>query len=402
MKSGIFKYLAVWSLIFYSIPIRAQYDSARYDRPSLCLMMVARQEMAFSIEIEEVFRNMDMPERFNDHSLGVRVFKVPQDGKPVLDAIISFSEHAEIAKKMVSKWFDRDKASGCFNTHLIQERGLYNATIPDALVAMQTIRGQAVLADAGEKLISRTFLVVNEYKYKKTYSSKKDNSSQEISKDQLDISNQQEMDAYNEQLHGGGRLLSEFSINCTSYLFQLDWTEDVSGTFYHDYYFSCSEPTPEKIEAFKQDKKLFRLSYVGMYSDKLSEKNTHHLTTPKLVKKVCVRITDRNIAKLQHQFPQFRIKASLQASEENENIFKAYVGLKEDIKPSSSFEVLEPELLEDGTYTYKRVGVIQPIDGRIWDNRFMATDEIEQELDATYFKQISGGQLYPGLLIREM
>ena len=78
------------------------------------------------------------------------------------------------------------------------------------------------------------------------------------------------------------------------------------------------------------------------------------------------------------------------------------IGLKEDITPSSRFEVLEPELHEDGTYTYNRVGIIQPIADKIWDNRFMATEEVESDLDATYFKQVSGKELYPGLLIREL
>ena len=106
---------------------------------------------------------------------------------------------------------------------------------------------------------------------------------------------------------------------------------------------------------------------------------------------------------MQHTFPQFRIKARLSTTYENGNqILKAYVGSKEDVTPSSKFEVLMPELHEDGTYTYDRIGIIQPIADKIWDNRYMATEDLDSDIDATYFKQISGGELYPGLLIREL
>jgi len=401
MKSGISKSLFVLLSLGYASLSYAQADSARYDRPSLCLMMIARPDMAYSSEIEEVFRQMDMPERFNNHGLGVRVFKVPQDGKAATVAIESFARHAEVAKKMISKWFCRDKATGCFNTSLLQERGMYNTTIPDVTVAMHTIRGKALLEDAGEKLVGHTFLVVNEFKYEKHFSATKVKSdSQKNVRGQIDLSNQADLDAFNENVHGGD-LLRDFAISCTSYLYQLVWNEEVAGTFYNSYYAPYGSPDAQKSQAFLQDKETFRLEYIGSNTDKLSERNTQKLSTPKLVKKVCVRIVDKNIACLQHQFPQFRIKALLMAGNE-EAPFKAYVGLKEDITPDSRFEVLEPELHEDGTYTYKRVGVIKPLPNKIWDNRYMATDDQPAELDATYFELVSGNDLYPGLVIREM
>lgn len=399
IKSGISKYLLLCLCWLASMPIVAQQDSARYDRPSLCMMMVGRQEMSFSNEIEEVFEHMDMPERYNDHSLGVRVFRVTQDGRPMKDIVTAFAEHAQVAKRMVAKWFGRNKESGCFNMDMLQARGLYNATRQDWIVALQTMRGSDLLADAGEKLIKKTFLVVNEFRYEKKYSTLRDKSdSQELTLSELDLSDREAVDAYNEHVHGGDLLLSEFTISCTSYLFQLDWNEEVAATFYYSYFFPCSDIDADKAQAFKQDKELFHMTYVGMCSDKLTERNTDNMTTSKLVKKACVRITDQNIATLQHTYPDFRIKAMLVGTEP----IKAYVGLKEDITPSSRYEVLEPTLRSDGTYSYKRVGVIKPIAGKIWDNRYMASKNDKSDLDATYFEQVSGGALYPGLIIREI
>lgn len=399
MKSGISKlFLSIVLLTGYSSICRAQSDSARYDRPSLCLMMVGRSDMAYSSEIEDVFRQMDMPERFNDHGLGVRVFRVPQDGKPITTAIGSFIQHAEVAKKMISKWFGRNKETGCYNISLVQERGLYNTSIQDLNIAMHSFRGKAILADAGEKLIGHTFLVVNEFRYEKHLSinSEKAKTAKQVQTN-LDLSNQSDRDAFREQVHEGV-LLRDFTISCTSYLYQLVWNDEVAGTFYNAYYFDCDHLQPEKKQYYQQDKETFRLEYVGAYTDKLTEKNTLRLSTPNLVKKACVRITDLNIAKLQHKYPQFRIKAALV----DESPLKAYIGMKEDVSPQSLYEVLEPELHEDGTYTYHRVGTIRPIADKIWDNRYMATEENRDDLDATYFEQVSGDELRKGLIIREL
>ena len=379
MNPGISKYLSFLVLALLVVPsVMAQSDSARYDRPSLCIMMVARPETAFNEEIENVFRQMDMPERFNDHSLGVRVFKVPSDGTPTLTTITTFAKQVEMAKKMVSKWFSRDKEKGCFNALLLQERGLYNATIADVDIAMQTVRGKAMLSDAGEKLISHTFLVVNEYKYQRNHSSKRSNETSGT--------------------HRLEFLLSDFTISCTSYLFRLEWNDTIANTFFTQYFYDCAHLDESKQQAYITDKTSYKLSFVGQFSDKLTLYNSDQLSTPLLVKKACIRITDRNIAMLQHSHPEFRIKAPLVSTEP----LKAYIGMKEDVTPDTEFEVLEPMLHKDGTYSYKRVGVIRPIAGKIWDNRFMASDGVDSEENATCFKQIAGGELYPGLLIREM
>ena len=66
---------------------------------------------------------------------------------------------------MVAKWFNRDKQTGSFNMELIKERGLYNANQQQTNVARASIRGMALLEDAGELLIHNTYLVVNDIKY---------------------------------------------------------------------------------------------------------------------------------------------------------------------------------------------------------------------------------------------
>ena len=74
------------------------------------------------------------------------------------------------------------------------------------------------------------------------------------------------------------------------------------------------------------------------------------------------------------------------------------------VDEESKYEVLEKAINESGRTEYKRVGIIKPKSGKIWDNRFMATDDKTEnsELEYTTFEKISGGDFYPGMLIREI
>jgi hypothetical protein len=77
--------------------------------------------------------------------------------------------------------------------------------------------------------------------------------------------------------------------------------------------------------------------------------------------------------------------------------------MKEDITEKSRFEVLEVVQDEEGRTTYNRVGIIRPVKGKIWDNRYMADEEgtAEAKLDGTLFERVSGSDFQPGMLIRE-
>lgn len=399
-------FVILLSLVACISQLCAQRDSlSKYDRPSLCEMMVSRGGRIFEREVEQVFRNAEIPERFNDHSLGVKLVRFATNEQNLAKEIQAFSCQQEIAKKMVSKWFSRNKQTGHMDIHLLAERGLYNADKIDVALAKLQVRGIHILEDAGEKLIHRTFLVVHDYVFDYRYTTfvRNTDNPEEESDHVLDLSQKSAIDWYNSQLYKNDLRLANITVGCVSYLFQLQWTDEVAATFYQLYYTSKEECDQQKIAAFKADHTTFQLDYLGKYESSITERNNYRYSNQQLVQKVCVRLVDQNLAALQHTFPQFRIKARLLCStEEGEQVLKAYIGKKEELTSASKFEVLEPELHDDGTYTYNRIGIIQPISEKIWDNRYMATDEIESVLDATYFKQISGGEILPGMLIREI
>ena len=143
---------------------QSQDEDYKYERSSLCLMMVQHPDLAFDSEIQFVFKQIPMPERFNDHSLGVKVVKFAEQQDQQKN-IESFIRQVDLGKRCVARWFNRDKNKGTFDVSLLRERGFYDASALDINIAKKSARGMAVIEDAGEKLIDNTFLVMNDIYY---------------------------------------------------------------------------------------------------------------------------------------------------------------------------------------------------------------------------------------------
>ena len=116
--------------------------------------------------------------------------------------------------------------------------------------------------------------------------------------------------------------------------------------------------------------------------------------------KVCTRSIDKAISELQKSFDEFKVFSPLIST----SPLCAHIGLKEGVGEDSRFEVLEKVLDSEGRTKYERVGIVKPLKGKIWDNRFMASFEKEEgyDLEYTTFEKISGRDFFPGMLIREI
>ena len=379
-------------------------ENFKYMRGSLCIMMVEHPTLEFNDQIEKAFESMPIPNRFNSHDLGVRVLSFPNNDDQVANLKI-FSNENQLAKRIVSKWFGRNKNTGSFNTDLLRERGHYSATKIDVKAAMAQQRGMAVLEDMGENLIGHTYWVVNDIRYVNQgnfFKSLKDVAGAAVSVAGNKTTSLEETLGIDFEDTAMGLLdnIKGFRVKITSHLFRLKWDEETSNTFYSQYYTETPDEEADKVSEFKQDNNLFSMEYVGSVTSTSSKTSISGVTTnEQMIRKVCTRALDNNIADLQHKFADFRIKAPLISIEP----LKAYVGMKEDINEKSRYEVLEAVPDERGVTTYKRVGIIKPIKGKIWDNRFMADEEktTEAALDGTYFEVVSGKDFYPGMLIRE-
>ena len=405
------KYFIIIGCLIISFCVFAQEDiDFKYERSSLYMMMIKHPNLSFNREIEFVFSRMEKPDRFNDHGLGVHSVQFAED-KDQIKNINSFIKQVQLGKKIVAKWFNRNKLDGSFNMELIKERGNYNATMFDVDVAKQQIRGGSLPEDAGEILVSNTYLVMNDIYYV-------DKSNKwQIVKDGLNVAtslaepwllgttstitdNDNPFESSYAWLYGGVLdNVKGFRVRVTSYLFRLKWNDEIAQRFYTQFY--TEEGDIEKVKAFQTNKDLFEMEYVGRVENTSTKTVLSGVKTNEdLIKKVCTRALDKNLADLQHSFNDFRIKAPLVSL----SPLKAYVGMKEDVTEESRYEVLERQTNEQGKIEYKRVGVIKPVKNKIWDNRYMAMEEgiIEAALNGTEFQKVSGGDFYQGMLIREI
>lgn len=415
------KSMRKWFLVFLSIGILSanvygQNPNTKYRRSSLYSILIKHPEKEFGKDIDTVFRMVPIPEKFDNHNLKIRAINAAvvsknknSDSQNTIDyTIIPFLQKNEIAKRLVSKWFNRKEGKsgdGTFDINMIIERGLYNADFYDYQTAIRSVRGQSLLSDAGEELIGQTFVIFNDIRY--------------IDKEEetaLMAAGIAFAGALASQFTGGLTSLAAsygsaatshltasivgFRVSITSYLYRLNWSDSVAAVFYQDYY--MDEPDIERKNAYNQEKNLFNLEYIGSHTVVSSETTLRGVNTKNdMIRKVCERAIDKNIAQLQKEYEVFRVKTPLFSVKP----ITAKIGLKEDIDENSRFEVLEVIEDDNGRTRYKRVGIVKPVKGKIWDNRFMAEFEEENEGNTrteTEFEVVSGSGFYPGMLLREM
>lgn len=406
------KYILMTVMMLFSLPeimeVSAQNDNLKYRRSSIYTLMISHEDQKFASEIKDAFVKIPVPDKFNDHELSVKILSLDKKLKGASSDkensdISSFLERNKIASRLVAKWFNRDVNTGTCNMELVKERGLYNATEYDRILAEKSARSTALLMDAGEDLIGNTFVLVNDIRY---VDKSKAGAAVGMGLRILGaLAGAATGNSDFADLGGSYGSLAEtlkgFKVKINTFLYKLEWDEATSAVFYKDQY--TSTPDIVKKEEFEDGRGKYRLKYVGKVESSGSTTSFMGIKLDEpveMVRKACQRALDENVASLQHEFEEFRTKSPLVSAQP----ITAYVGMKEGVTKDSKFEVLEIIEKDGGAREYKRVGVIKPVDGLIWDNRYMSEEEgaASATLGCTTFKKVSGGDFFPGMLIREI
>ena len=404
-------------------------EAMDYRRSSIYSILVTDTEQKFSKEIQEEFLKIPVPDKYNDMNLSVRVLGTNAGiasanalstshllggdklamavekavGGGLNGHILNFLETNKVGGRLVAKWFNRDFCTGRCDMERVKAWGLYNASEFDKELAAKSARGMAMLEDAGEDLIGNTFVLVNEINYiDKSERSKNWGAALSV------LGSIAEAYTGIDYLSEAGTLtgamittIKGFRVKIRTRLYQLEWNDSIAMDFYRNYYQAYDDEAGAK--KFDAAKGKYTLKYIGDVTSSGQKSSFLGISEERpdlMIRKACQRALDENVADLQKKYEQFKIKAPIVSVEPD---IKVQIGLKEGISEDSKFEVLEAQE-KDGRVVYKRVGTVRPVKGKIWDNRFMAMEEQAYGADfgATTFKKESGGDFYPGLLIREI
>lgn len=439
------KHLLIFILLLGSVALHAQEAEkktvSKYFRNALTSMMIYHPEDEFGYDVYKIFKDLPPEDKYDMHDVGLHVLDnslisdvskhkgnglhrqtygssivlTAEEKQANADALLQLLNEAEIGKRIVAKWFNltgETLQDAHFNTSLIEERSDYNASVLDVEKARFTVEGVAALQDVSEELISHSFVLVSDM----TYITAEDRAT--ATKTTFAV-----LGGVLDALSGGnaGRRMAEdvgdisdkftgFKVMTHTYLFQLVWNDSLANEFYGKYY--TSEPNPERMAAFLQDKDMFRLVYLGTESANAEKtKLVGKYNREDLLQMITVRSIDKNIAKLQKRFEAFRVKAPITSIEYDKKgnpvSFRAQIGEKEGVEDNMKFEVLECKLVK-GRIEYRRVAILKPVKNHIWDNRFNALleNDSDGETEGTLFRidgdKTRANNIVPGMLIRQI
>ena len=399
--------IAIGLVVSIAISVQAQETDANYRRSSIYSVLVNHTDQQFASEIKEAFLQIPVPDKFNDHNLSVKVLNLDKklsgaSSEKENPLITEFLNNNKVASRLVGRWFNRDFFTGQCNMELVKERGLYNATEFDKQLASRSARGMAMLQDAGEDLIGNTFVLVNDIRYvDKNKGAKTASSILKVFGSIAAAYTGSNIDDLTDNIGDMVETIKGFKVKINTFLYKLEWSDDIATQFYQDQYGAVPDPT--KKANFDAARGNYKLKYVGKVESSGGTTSFLGINEDQpvvMVRKACQRAIDENVVDLQRNYEEFRTKSPLVSVEP----ITAFVGMKEGVTAKSKFEVLEVVELENGKHKYNRVGVIQPIENLIWDNRFMAVEEGAQgaTLGFTTFRKVSGKDFSKGMLIREM
>lgn len=404
--------LVLVSILSYS----QQSKKIKYRRSSLHTILLETGDFPSEEVVLKSYYDAPFPDKYNNHNIGEKSFDpknyiLTEEETKDLDAdnskeaegkddpriISKYFKEKKIANKLVAKWYNRQD-DGSFDMSLIGDRGMYDATQIESSIAKKSARGVNLLRDAGEELISNTFIVVSKLKFIDNEAPAKVIlkialiATSKLSGIAKDIAEAIAYKAYEKAREG-------YSVWTSVYLYRLKWDKDIATKFYTDLWIDKSSLDSIKKAEFDVSD-MFEMEFIG------KEKATSLVTGSfkeqrngdELIKIATIRNIDRAYVKLQKKYESFKVKSPLYSGYP----IIARIGMKEGLKGGEKFEVLELLLDEKtGKTIYKSVGKIKVNKKQIWDNRYTSDSIPSTEMKGTVFKG-SKKKFYAGMLIRQL
>lgn len=352
-----------------------QFVSSDYNRNALTVLLLQAGDN-YSQKLGLLADSLKVPEKFFDNSLSSPLLVIMEkrsesaikDSYSLIfkEGLITNALHtSKVPNQIIAKWFDR-KEDGSFGVSTLSERGVYNATDNDLLVAGASKRGTAGLMDMGMGLVDKSYVLV------------------------MDVAQLMSMAEIYERdsVPAAQRTMNGFRAKINTYVYKLEFDEAVASNFFENLWISNDSDNKEtKATLFNESR--FPVKLVEVFSTELAatQLNPGQKYAPKeqrspqqLLLSLLETALSQTVLKLEQKQEAFRVKAMIY----DINPIAVKIGRKEGLRFDQRFFVYENRQDRKGNIYSKRRAVIRSMS--VADNRKLADGSSE----TSYFYQIAG------------
>lgn len=418
-----------------------------FRRPSMCNFIVVHPEEKYLDSITPILKDARIPETYDDHNLSVRVINwdgekydlvLQKFGKPKglnLDSLAQtmeivpdpklpiekmsvlrvntdmFLSNNHIASRLVDQWFNRNPYTGVCNMDRVNAAVGLSTQAADIDMSNRLSGGIGRVQNQVQKdLLGRTFVLVNEiHVIDHSNRGKTWGLITGLAMTALAVATSSDgkiSQSTQDDIAATANLISSWkkcALKVRTQLYQLVW-DDPEIEFFYNCYSDLTDYA--KARFFEENRNKFRLNYLGMAESKGGKTSfgDQEVSAVTLIKAATFRAIEDNIVDLQREFPQFRVVSPIEKVQDN--MVYVPIGTREGVNSDSKYEVVEPEVKEDGTVTYKHICNLKPKSSEIWNNKFEAANvdgtDKNTKLTATTFIKQGGGEISDMMMVREV
>jgi hypothetical protein len=383
----ILSFSANYTVLIAQVQENNKIVSSEYDRFAFTYLLNDFRPDNYNEMKSKYFSGIKVPDKyFNNQLISPNLSKLGslnmlKSGLSMEMQLHQAMEQNKVANQVIAKWFNQ-QSDGSFNMDLISERGKYNASMEDIKTALMSERGLAIISDAGEKLINKSYILVFDIKNIKTM----DEIAAEKKKKPGDTENNYLGNTSNEAKQNGYRA------KVVAYLYKITFNDSVAAIFYNDMWIHPDQADHlNRVSAFDQFN--FPVQFVTSFDTdiKSAQINPGYNGAPTVQKskeqlfKELVLEGVENIQDQIEKLDQFAVKANIV----NTKPIQSRIGRKEGLYVDQRYFVYQNrgDRKTGEIKKSKRMAVIRA--KNVVDNRKLASDVPEP----SEFYQVAGRKI---------
>lgn len=305
---------------------------------------------------------------------------------------VKFFEKNHVADSLVAKWYnyedDKSKEGDShYDMGTIQDLGIRSISAEDKRNFEAGGQATSEIKNDAVKLMEHTYVMLNYFKCRANADILAEYQAYADALGSMGgtygVIASQALGAVAGTIAGDG-----YSVQTNTYLYKLDWNEDVNNKFYEQ----CWKGSLDDL--IKSG--LCKLTFVGHEKSRAGVRKgiASKASVDSLIVRAVQRSLDENIARLQSKYEDFRTLTPVLGVDTEKGEIYAEIGLRENLVPGDEYELVQYDEIKGD---YKSLGKFKPVEGQIYNNCVDADDEIAEGLASTDAKKKAAAEAMQGL-----